>query len=394
MLRLHSSLKRIFVILVIAGLVFSLTSCRSNVNQPNLNAVNTPNDITLADQLTSPGVGASSSPTPTLTPGATNTPPPPVWYWLYFSEPTLNGKASIINPPILAALLQAIDGANRTLDIATTEINLTQISNAILRAAKRGVNVRLVVDSEAVKGDQPIIDLINGGIPLVPDERDPIMHNKFMVVDNDYVWTGSYNFTFNDTYRNNNNAIYIHSPELAKNYTAEFDEMFVQKQFGSGSPANTILPEIEIESTRIETCFAPEDHCSGKLIDLINSSRSSIRFMAFSFTDNAIGRAMAERSRASVQVSGVFETRDSDTEYCEYAYLKQNKTDVLLDGNKYNMHHKVFIIDDKTVVTGSYNFTNNADNFNDENLLIIHSPDLAALFAEEFKRVYAQAKNQ
>ncbi len=44
------------------------------------------------------------------------------------------------------------------------------------------------------------------------DQRGPIMHNKFVVVDNSAVWTGSWNFTDGDTYRLNNNAIKIMSP--------------------------------------------------------------------------------------------------------------------------------------------------------------------------------------
>jgi phosphatidylserine/phosphatidylglycerophosphate/cardiolipin synthase-like enzyme len=57
------------------------------------------------------------------------------------------------------------------------------------------------------------------------------------------------------------------------------------------------------------------------------------------------------------------------------------------------MHHKVIIIDDATVITGSYNFTRRAAHTNDENLLIIDSPALAAQFAAEFERVYRQARN-
>jgi phosphatidylserine/phosphatidylglycerophosphate/cardiolipin synthase-like enzyme len=217
------------------------------------------------------------------------------------------------------------------------------------------------------------------------------MHDKFMVVDGEYVWTGSYNFTFNDTYRNDNNAILINSPNLAQNYTAEFEEMFIRKKFGNDSPANTIYKQLNLEGSEVTTCFSPEDRCAKMLVGLINGSQASIRFMAYSFTDDAIGRAMLQRSRAGVDVSGVFETRGSETEFSEYAYLKQNNMDVRLDGNPYNMHHKVIILDDETVITGSYNFSNNASNYNDENLLIIENPGLAKKFLEEYKRVYSLA---
>ena len=55
------------------------------------------------------------------------------------------------------------------------------------------------------------------------------------------------------------------------------------------------------------------------------------------------------------------------------------------------MHHKVFIIDGETVITGSYNFSRSAEERNDENTLIIHSPTVAAQFQAEFERVFEKA---
>ncbi len=56
------------------------------------------------------------------------------------------------------------------------------------------------------------------------------------------------------------------------------------------------------------------------------------------------------------------------------------------------MHHKTIIIDDAVVITGSYNFTKSAEQSNDENLLIINSPSLAAQMIAEYKLVRAQAE--
>jgi phosphatidylserine/phosphatidylglycerophosphate/cardiolipin synthase-like enzyme len=56
------------------------------------------------------------------------------------------------------------------------------------------------------------------------------------------------------------------------------------------------------------------------------------------------------------------------------------------------MHHKVIIIDDETVILGSYNFSRSAEISNDENVLIIHDPAVASLFVEEFGRIYQQAR--
>ena len=73
--------------------------------------------------------------------------------------------------------------------------------------------------------------------------------------------------------------------------------------------------------------------------------------------------------------------------------MKQAGLDVWQDGNPYLMHHKAFIVDGQTAVLGSYNFSQNADQDNDENVLIVDDARLAQAFTAEFQRVYAQAKN-
>jgi phosphatidylserine/phosphatidylglycerophosphate/cardiolipin synthase-like enzyme len=69
------------------------------------------------------------------------------------------------------------------------------------------------------------------------------------------------------------------------------------------------------------------------------------------------------------------------------------KVPVKTDGNKYTMHHKVIVLDGETVITGSYNFTKSADNANDDNILVIHSPALAQLYEEEYQRMLAIAQD-
>jgi phosphatidylserine/phosphatidylglycerophosphate/cardiolipin synthase-like enzyme len=66
--------------------------------------------------------------------------------------------------------------------------------------------------------------------------------------------------------------------------------------------------------------------------------------------------------------------------------------DLLEDGNPYILHHKVIILDDEIVITGSYNFSASAAEKNDENVLIIHSPEIAATYLDEYERVVQQAE--
>jgi phosphatidylserine/phosphatidylglycerophosphate/cardiolipin synthase-like enzyme len=75
----------------------------------------------------------------------------------------------------------------------------------------------------------------------------------------------------------------------------------------------------------------------------------------------------------------------------EYDPFLQGELNVLLDANDNLMHHKVIILDENIIVTGSYNFSANAEESNDENLVIIHNSEVAAAFIDEFWRIYNQA---
>ena len=115
--------------------------------------------------------------------------------------------------------------------------------------------------------------------------------------------------------------------------------------------------------------------------------------LAFSFTSDDLAAALIERARAGVEVRGVFdESQVKSNTGGEFDALRQAGLSIYLDGNQDKMHHKVIVIDGKIVITGSYNFSASAETRNDENLLIIHSPALAAQYLAEFERVLAQAQ--
>jgi phosphatidylserine/phosphatidylglycerophosphate/cardiolipin synthase-like enzyme len=219
------------------------------------------------------------------------------------------------------------------------------------------------------------------------------MHDKFTIIDHHQVWTGSMNYTVRETYHNNNNLIAVDSTRLAQNYLAEFDEMFVDDQFGANSPAGTPFQVTEVDGRRIETYFSPDDGTAARLLELLAQAEESISFLAFSFTSDDLAQAMIDLSRAGVAVAGVFEeSQEASNQGTEYGRMRSAGLDVRLDGNPANMHHKVIIIDGEIVVTGSYNFSASAEERNDENTLIIHDPQLAAAFLEEFERVYTAAQ--
>ncbi|MCS6962493.1 phospholipase D-like domain-containing protein [Thermoflexus sp.] len=314
------------------------------------------------------------------------------WYEVFFTTPRFPDDPDLHRGGVVDSLIAAIDSARQTLDVAVYDIDLMPVAEALLRARDRGIRVRVVTETDNAD-TKAIARLRAGGIPVVTDEREGYMHNKFMVIDGERVWTGSMNFTDNDAYQNNNNAALIHSPDLARNYAIKFAAMFERRAFGPARSSGDTVPQLTIEGIPVENYFAPEDPTVEAIRQVIQGARERIVFMAFSFTHPQIGNALLERAQAGVEIHGVFETVGAEAPASQFRRLRRAGIDVLKDGNPYNMHHKVFIIDRRIVLFGSYNFSRNAAQDNDENFLIVADPGMAMRFEAEFARVYEQALN-
>ncbi len=218
---------------------------------------------------------------------------------------------------------------------------------------------------------------------IVTDEKHPmpgaiiesgngLMHNKFCVIDNK-VWTGSWNPAQEMSIANN--AVVVESKTLAMAYLAEFEEM-QNGLFHGGKNAPGIT---RLNDRLAEAYFCPEDGCKKQVIKLLKESKTTIHFMSYSFTDDDIGNLLVELAGKGIDVKGVFDPRMNS--YSEYEKLKKFS---IIRKN----HHKVFIIDGRIVITGSYNPTRNANEENDENILILREPEITAEFEKEFKTLF------
>jgi phosphatidylserine/phosphatidylglycerophosphate/cardiolipin synthase-like enzyme len=313
------------------------------------------------------------------------------WFELYFTDPKSPLAAQLTGGPD-GPLAAAIDAARLSVDVAIYSLSLNSVRDALLRAHDRGVRVRVVMESDNLdRADAQ--RLIDAGIPVLGDRREGLMHNKFVVIDNSEVWTGSMNLTDSGAYEDNNEIMRIRSVKLAEDYVTEFEEMFIDDAFGETIMPATPNRRVTIDGTPIDVYFSPDDQVQSNFLDLVNNAQESIYFMAFSFTADPIGEAVRTRAQDDLIVSGVMDNDQINSNVgTEFDPFKQAGLDVLRDGNPGQMHHKVMIIDESIVIFGSYNFTNNAESRNDENMLVIYNEEIAAQFMQEFQRVYAEAQ--
>lgn len=333
-------------------------------------------------------------------PAVTETPTlsaPAAWWEVYFTDPlTLNDPN---NPAgsIEEKLIGFINAAQVSVHIASFEFNLPRVTDALIAAKARGVDVRWVTDDEnglkidANPGRGQFARLTAGGVEVKDDAgRTALMHNKFWIFDRQILWTGSTNITVNGIYKQNNNVIVFHSPEIALIYEREWEELW-NGQLGPRAPSTINTQWAILDGTPVQVIFSPEDGAVNNLIALVNDAQTSIRFLAFSFTDYPLAQAMIERARAGVDVQGVFETFGSNSPRSELKTFWCAGVPARQDGNGSFLHDKIIVIDDSIVVTGSLNFSSSADEENEENVVIVDNAEIAALYLQEYQKNWAAA---
>jgi hypothetical protein len=321
---------------------------------------------------------------------------------LYFTQPGTSAVTG--SDPILDDDLAALIGsATASIDAAFFDFDRQNVISALIAAQTRGVTVRLVGDGDNL-GEAGYVQATAAGIPMVNRPAgSAIMHDKFVVVDGRFVWLGSANGSDNDVLRNNNNALILESPDLAAAYKAEFAEMFVNQRFGPAKGDVTSRNDVIINGTQVEYYFGPRDALMNQLFAKLDTADTSVRFMIFTFSRADLKDRLVAKQNAGVKVYGVFDQLQAGQSFSQDDALSLAGVPTWIDGNNNIggnggglLHHKVMVIDGETnsdplVITGSFNWTDAADNANDENLVVIHSGVIARAFLEEWCAIAAVA---
>ena len=148
-------------------------------------------------------------------------------------------------------------------------------------------------------------------------------------------------------------------------------------------------------ATDIKVFFSPNGGCLDAVIYEIDNAKKSIDAAVYAFTSRPIAQALIRAKERGVKVRVVVDEKTAlKGKFSKYKFLLKKGIRVKLVsgrervGIKGLMHNKFAIIDGKTVITGSFNWTASADYLNYENLLIIKSPELARIYECEFEKLY------
>ena len=328
-----------------------------------------------------------------------------------------------------SAIFAVEDSTFRTNNgLPSSLTGLTQVTVKVGTATKTGY----------LLGDAELKDT-SGGMNNYYSWGDQ-MHNKFVVVDGTWVWTGSWNFTINDTYGSEanrtagvlsghtNHGVEIRSEDLADEYINEFDEMYgsttatpssTSSNFHGRKTDTTSSHTVTVGGKTVEVYFSPNEGGLTRVIDAVTSDADlSAHFCIYAFSDQDLTDALKAKWEGSTSEStgtltgfklqGVFESgywnqywsasmdmtaRDGSP---DQSTKWNNKAPVYFDGEDSLLHHKYLILDvnsesDPMVITGSMNWSANGDDTNDENTLIIHDAAIANQYYQEFAARYYMA---
>ena len=143
----------------------------------------------------------------------------------------------------------------------------------------------------------------------------------------------------------------------------------------------------------IACCFSPRGGCTDAVVNEIRQARQQILVQAYSFTSQAIAAALVEAHSRGVQVVIILDKSQKSEQYSGADYVAHAGIPTLIDSAHQIAHNKIMLIDGQTIITGSFNFTKNAEENNAENLLIIRGrPDLYQAYENNFRQHYGHSQ--
>lgn len=135
----------------------------------------------------------------------------------------------------------------------------------------------------------------------------------------------------------------------------------------------------------IQVCFTPGQNCTEEITGVIDAAKKSIFVQAYSFTSAPIAAHLAAAKKRGVNVNVILDKSQKTQRYSASRFLVNQHIPCWIDYKPAIAHNKIMIIDEKEVITGSFNFTKAAQNKNAENLLIIRDPALANLYLKNWQ---------
>ncbi|MTI22312.1 phospholipase [Fulvivirga sp. RKSG066] len=293
-------------------------------------------------------------------------------------------------------IVNFIDGAKSRLDIAVQELESKPIAEALIRARKRKLRMRIVTEHDYLRVTRAREDpwlsggtheenrlihlaILRSNIDIKSDFNTNIFHQKFIIRDSSSILTGSTNFTPTGTHKNLNHVVIVHDKKVAKIFNNEFKEIR-QGHFGKLNEGHDKAPsDVKVSNLPIRILFAPDHNPEMEIMKQMLKASKRIDFAIFTFSKSSgIDDTMLKLLKFGMPITGVFDKVQGANKWAATHDLKEAGAK-LYAVSKSNgvgkLHHKLMVLDDEVVIAGSFNYTGPANALNDENIIILGDLD-------------------
>lgn len=327
----------------------------------------------------------------------------------YFNSPQFNNKLHEI-------IISFITQAQSNISVSAYSFDDSDIAAALISAANKGVKIRITIDSDYwnsvidILDSHPNIEVFNDFKAKGYRQSARQHHSKFMVFDYDVVSspvrntviTGSYNFSVSSRYNAYNNiVVVVDNPDVATMYIQEFNEEWGSSEFGF-NPQNSRMrgekrdpPPYFHTTDNFEVYFSYSDvnRIGSRLVELFSSATNVFVCMYAISSNSTVFDAILNALQNGKVVYGVFDGGQAFSPFSGASSLLQLSSNTFYIENAPKILHNKYIIlnysdDDPSgaiVVTGSYNISKNAEENNDENVIIIkNNPTIARNYFKDF----------
>ena len=144
--------------------------------------------------------------------------------------------------------------------------------------------------------------------------------------------------------------------------------------------------ELEFNGVKAEVYFSPNGGCTQAIVNAYNKATETIYVQAYSLTSAPITTALIAAKNRGVKVVVIADSAQKNDRYSTIKQLYNFDIPVYIDGAHRIAHDKVSLIDNKLVITGSFNYSASAERYNGEQIILIHSVDLARIYANSFAK--------
>ena len=130
-------------------------------------------------------------------------------------------------------------------------------------------------------------------------------------------------------------------------------------------------------AAEIKVYFSPDGGCTEAVVENLNKATNHVLVQAYSFTSAPIAKALVDAKKRGVNVQVILDRSQRTEKYSSADFVAHAGIPTYIDAKHAIAHNKIMVIDGKTILTGSFNFTKAAEDSNAENLLVIQDVNIA-----------------